>query len=93
MREFGGDISQTYGVPLEEIQEGIKNDVRQVIMDTNLKLASTAAIRKHLSNNISKCDPKKIILIALETVGSKYENGGLNQIVHQMIHNLVFHYL
>ena len=61
INEFGGEIPETYGVPLEEIQEGIKNGVRKVNIDTDLRLASTAAIRKHLAMNTSEFDPRKYL--------------------------------
>jgi len=68
INEFGGDIPETYGVPLEEIQEGIKNGVRKVNIDTDLRLASTAAIRKHLSNNASEFDPRKYLADSTEAM-------------------------
>ena len=61
INDFGGNIPETYGVPLEEIQEGIKNGVRKVNIDTDLRLASTAAIRRHLFNNASEFDPRKYL--------------------------------
>jgi len=61
INEYGGDIPETYGVPLEEIQEGIKHGVRKVNIDTDLRLASTAAIRKHLANNPAEFDPRKYL--------------------------------
>jgi len=57
----GGDMGQTYGVPVEEIQEGIKNGVRKVNIDTDLRMASTGAIRKHLMENPSNFDPRKFL--------------------------------
>src|ERR1700712_2152016 len=54
IREFGGDMKETYGVPVEEIQEGIKNGVRKVNIDTDLRLAITAAVRKFLAENPDK---------------------------------------
>ena len=51
INDYGGDMGQTYGVPVEEIQEGIKNGVRKVNIDTDLRMASTGSIRKHLSEN------------------------------------------
>ena len=48
IREYGGDMKETYGVPVEEIQEGIKHGVRKVNIDTDIRLAMTAAIRKYL---------------------------------------------
>ena len=61
INEFGGDIPETYGVPLSEIQEGIKHGVRKVNIDTDLRLASTAAIRKHLASHRSEFDPRKYL--------------------------------
>ncbi|HTJ93852.1 MAG TPA: class II fructose-bisphosphate aldolase, partial [Pararobbsia sp.] len=58
IREFGGDMRETYGVPVEEIQEGIKHGVRKVNIDTDLRLAMTAAIRRFLFENPSKFDPR-----------------------------------
>jgi fructose-bisphosphate aldolase class II len=58
---FGGDMGETYGVPVEEIQEGIKHGVRKVNIDTDLRMASTGAIRKHLAENKSNFDPRKFL--------------------------------
>ncbi len=49
INEFGGDIKETYGVPVEEIVEGIKHGVRKVNIDTDLRLASTGAIREFMA--------------------------------------------
>ncbi|HED17913.1 MAG TPA: fructose-1,6-bisphosphate aldolase, partial [Gammaproteobacteria bacterium] len=49
------------GVPVEEIQEGIKHGVRKVNIDTDLRMASTGAIRKHLAENKSNFDPRKFL--------------------------------
>lgn len=59
INEFGGEIPETYGVPVEEIQEGIKHGVRKVNIDTDLRLASTGAIRRFLAKNPSEFDPRK----------------------------------
>lgn len=59
INEFGGDIPETYGVPVEQIVEGIKHGVRKVNIDTDLRLASTGAIRKFLAENPSEFDPRK----------------------------------
>jgi fructose-bisphosphate aldolase class II len=59
INEFGGDMGQTYGVPVEEIVEGIKNGVRKVNIDTDLRMASTGAIRKYLVENKKDFDPRK----------------------------------
>ncbi|MFZ5426126.1 MAG: class II fructose-bisphosphate aldolase [Thermodesulfobacteriota bacterium] len=60
----GGDIPQTYGVPVTEIQEGIKNGVRKVNIDTDLRLASTGAVRKHLAENPRNFDPRAFLKAA-----------------------------
>ena len=61
INNYGGDMGQTYGVPVEEIVEGIKNGVRKVNIDTDLRMASTGAIRKHLHDNASNFDPRKFL--------------------------------
>lgn len=62
INEFGGEIPETYGVPVEEIQEGIKHGVRKVNIDTDLRLASTGAVRKFLAENKSEFDPRKFLI-------------------------------
>lgn len=61
INEFGGEIPETYGVPVEQIQEGIRHGVRKVNIDTDLRLASTGAIRKFLAENKSEFDPRKYL--------------------------------
>jgi fructose-bisphosphate aldolase class II len=61
INEYGGDMGETYGVPVEEIQEGIKHGVRKVNIDTDLRMASTGAVRKHLEENKSNFDPRKFL--------------------------------
>jgi fructose-bisphosphate aldolase class II len=61
IREFGGDMRETYGVPVEEIQEGIKHGVRKVNIDTDLRLAMTGAIRRYLAENPTKFDPRDFL--------------------------------
>ena len=61
INNYGGDMGQTYGVPVEEIVEGIKNGVRKVNIDTDLRMASTGSIRKHLAENTSNFDPRKFL--------------------------------
>ncbi len=58
IRDNGGDMKETYGVPVEEIQLGIKHGVRKINIDTDIRLAMTAAIRKYLVENPSKFDPR-----------------------------------
>ena len=59
IREYGGEMKETYGVPVEEIQEGIKHGVRKINIDTDIRLAMTGAIRRHLAKNKSEFDPRK----------------------------------
>jgi len=61
INSYGGDMGQTYGVPVEEIVEGIKNGVRKVNIDTDLRMASTGSVRKHLADNPSNFDPRKFL--------------------------------
>lgn len=61
INEFGGEIPETYGVPLEEIQQGIKHGVRKVNIDTDLRLASTGAIRRFLAKNPAAFDPRQYL--------------------------------
>ena len=61
INKFGGDIPETYGVPVEEIVEGIKYGVRKVNIDTDLRLASTGAIRQFMAENKSEFDPRKYL--------------------------------
>jgi fructose-bisphosphate aldolase class II len=61
INSYGGEMGETYGVPVEEIQEGIKHGVRKVNIDTDLRMASTGAIRKHLAENPSNFDPRKFL--------------------------------
>ena len=71
INEFGGAIPETYGVPLSEIQEGIKHGVRKINIDTDLRLASTGAIRKYLAENKAEFDPRKYFkesLIAMKDI-------------------------
>lgn len=58
---YGGDMGSTYGVPVEEIVEGIKHGVRKVNIDTDLRMASTGSIRKFLHENKSVFDPRKFL--------------------------------
>lgn len=61
INQYGGEIPETYGVPLEEIQLGIKHGVRKVNIDTDLRLASTAAIRKYMAEHPAEFDPRKYL--------------------------------
>jgi fructose-bisphosphate aldolase class II len=56
IREFGGDMKETYGVPVEEIQKAIQFGVRKINIDTDIRLAMTAAVRKYMAQNPDKFD-------------------------------------
>ncbi len=58
INKYGGDIAETYGVPIEQICEGIKHGVRKINIDTDLRLASTGAIRRFLVENPAEFDPR-----------------------------------
>jgi fructose-bisphosphate aldolase class II len=80
IREHGGEMKETYGVPVEEIQEGIKHGVRKVNIDTDIRLAMTAAIRRFLATNRSAFDPRDYLKPAREAAKqickSRYEQFG-----------------
>ncbi|WP_163930240.1 class II fructose-bisphosphate aldolase [Paraferrimonas sp. SM1919] len=61
INQYGGEMPETYGVPVEEIIEGIKHGVRKVNIDTDLRLASTGAIRQYMALNPSEFDPRKFL--------------------------------
>ena len=61
INEYGGNIPETYGVPVEQIQEGIRHGVRKVNIDTDLRLASTGAIRRFLAQHPAEFDPRKYL--------------------------------
>jgi fructose-bisphosphate aldolase class II len=64
INQYGGAMGETYGVPVEEIVEGIKHGVRKVNIDTDLRMASTGAIRKYLAENPKDFDPRKYLAAA-----------------------------
>jgi fructose-bisphosphate aldolase class II len=66
IREFGGEFGETYGVPVEEIQEAIKFGVRKVNIDTDIRLAMTGAIRRFMAENPTKFDPREYLKPARE---------------------------
>ncbi|WP_045218235.1 class II fructose-bisphosphate aldolase [Desulfonatronum thioautotrophicum] len=68
VNEYGGDLGQTYGVPVEEIQQGIQHGVRKVNIDTDLRLAATGAVRKHIALNLKNFDPRKYLQAALDAM-------------------------
>ena len=68
INEHGGAIGETYGVPVEEIVEGIKYGVRKVNIDTDLRLASTGAIRRFMAENPAEFDPRKYLAKTVEAM-------------------------
>ena len=80
IREFGGDMKETYGVPVEEIQEGIRNGVRKINIDTDIRLAMTGAIRRYFVENPGKFDPRDYLKparqAAMEVCKARYLSFG-----------------
>ncbi len=70
INDNGGDIPQTYGVPVDEIVEGIKYGVRKVNIDTDLRMASTGAIRRYLAQpeNAAELDARKVYKAARDAM-------------------------
>ena len=66
IRKYGGAMKETYGVPVEEIQEAIKHGVRKINIDTDIRLAMTAAIRKFFAEHPEKFDPREYLKPARE---------------------------
>jgi fructose-bisphosphate aldolase class II len=64
IRKYGGEMRETYGVPVEEIQKAIKHGVRKVNIDTDIRLAMTAAIRRFFVENPSAFDPRAYLKVA-----------------------------
>lgn len=80
INENGGEIRETYGVPLSEIQEGIRHGVRKINIDTDLRLAVTGAIRAYLKKHPAEFDPRKYLSEAnkamIEVCKVRYEAFG-----------------
>jgi fructose-bisphosphate aldolase class II len=74
INEFGGAIPETYGVPVEQIVEGIKHGVRKINIDTDLRLASTGAVRKFLAENPSEFDPRKFLKVTMSAMQALCQN-------------------
>lgn len=68
INDHGGSIPETYGVPVEQIQEGIQHGVRKVNIDTDLRLASTGAIRRFLAENPAEFDPRKYLAQSIKAM-------------------------
>jgi fructose-bisphosphate aldolase class II len=65
IRQYGGKIKETYGVPISEIVEGIKHGVRKVNIDTDIRLAMTAALRKKMTESPEEFDPRVLFTVAI----------------------------
>jgi fructose-bisphosphate aldolase class II len=65
IREYGGALRETFGVPVEEIQEGIKHGVRKVNIDTDIRLSMTGAMRRLMGQKPEEFDPRKFLAAAV----------------------------
>ncbi|MDQ6958636.1 MAG: class II fructose-bisphosphate aldolase [Mariprofundaceae bacterium] len=100
INSYGGEMGETYGVPVEEIVEGIKHGVRKVNIDTDLRMCSTGAIRKHLAENTSNFDPRKYYKAAKDAMKgickARFEvfgsAGHASQITARSLENMVSYY-
>ncbi len=100
INNYGGDMGQTYGVPVTEIQEGIKHGVRKINIDTDLRMASTGAVRKFLAENKANFDPRKFLKAStkamMEICKARYEAfgcaGHASKIKPMSLENMVKHY-
>jgi len=68
INEFGGQMPQTWGVPVEEIQRGIKHGVRKINIDTDNRMAMTGQIRRIFAQNPDEFDPRKYLKPAMEAM-------------------------
>jgi fructose-bisphosphate aldolase class II len=66
IREYGGQIKETFGVPVEEIQEGIRHGVRKVNIDTDIRLSMTGAMRRLMGQKPEEFDPRKFLAEAVK---------------------------
>ena len=72
INQYGGKMPGTYGIPLEQIQDGIRHGVRKINVDTDSRLAMTGAVRKFLFENPSKFDPRDWLGPAREAAKKVY---------------------
>jgi fructose-bisphosphate aldolase class II len=66
IREYGGTIKETFGVPVEEIQEGIRHGVRKINIDTDIRLSMTGAMRRLMGQKPEEFDPRKFLAEAVK---------------------------
>jgi len=80
IREFGGQIRETYGVPVSEIVRGIRSGVRKVNIDTDIRLAMTGAMRRAMARDRVEFDPRRFLkdatLAAREICVERFEAFG-----------------
>jgi len=80
INKYGGAIPETYGVPVEEIQKGIKCGVRKINIDTDNRLAITAAVREALASNPKEFDPRHFLKPSIKYMqkvcGDRYQQFG-----------------
>jgi fructose-bisphosphate aldolase class II len=68
INQYGGEMPQTWGVPVEEIQRGIKHGVRKINIDTDNRMAMTGQIRRIFSEHPEEFDPRKYLKPAMEAM-------------------------
>ncbi len=68
INDFGGDMGETYGVPVDEIVRGIQSGVRKVNIDTDLRMAATGAIRRFMAQNRAVFDPRKYLGVSKDAM-------------------------
>ena len=68
INEFGGNIGETYGVPVEQLVDAIKHGVRKINIDTDLRLASTGAMRRMMAEKQSEFDPRKFFSATVDAM-------------------------
>ncbi len=79
IRQYGGDMKETYGVPVEEIQKAIKFGVRKINIDTDIRLAMTAAVRKFMAD-----EPRQVRPARLPQAGTRGGQGDLPAALHRI---------
>ena len=78
INQYGGEMPQTWGVPVEEIQRGIKHGVRKINIDTDNRMAMTGQIRKVLSEKPGEFDPRKYLKPAMDAMRSSASSASRN---------------
>lgn len=68
INEYGGNIGETYGVPVEQLVDAIKHGVRKINIDTDLRLASTGAMRRMMAEKPAEFDPRKFFAATVDAM-------------------------